>query len=225
MKKGNKRPGCSHALKRWWRQRRAYVKHEEDDSNCGLYDDTKLIDSSDCEDEGISLNDDDDNNSGFLDITVMDDPKSSTTSSFTSDRDLPKVSPSSTRMSRQAAFSSAIYEMPTIIECQTNPSEDALEVVQEEQLPITPPRYTMVSTMPPKFTRNRTKDSFQGSLESIDSLAESYWDPEDDDISQVVGNASATERSDDFFYEHMHFLKVQTQPRQVEVVWSTPPKK
>lgn len=73
------------------------------------------------------------------------------------------------------------------------------------------------------FTRNRTKDSFQGSLESIDSLAESHWDPEDDS-SQVTPIANNVAQPYDFFSEHVDFLRVQTQPRKVEVVWTTPEK-
>ena len=67
------------------------------------------------------------------------------------------------------------------------------------------------------FVRRRTKDSFQGSLESIDSLVESYWDP-DEDGSLVTTNLV---QSLDFLEEHVDFLKVQTQPRSVEVVWDT----
>jgi hypothetical protein len=76
---------------------------------------------------------------------------------------------------------------------------------------------------PSPFTRNRTKDSFQGSLESIDSLAESHWDPEDDS-SQVTPIANNVAQPIDFFSEHVDFLRVQTQPRKVEVVWTTPEK-
>lgn len=105
-----------------------------------------------------------------------------------------------------------------------------------------------------RFVRNRTADSFQGSLESIgkreydvrrstqqrlgiqllthaltqlllhsppDSLAESYWDPEDD-ASQATPIMTNLFRSSAFFHEHVHFLRDQTQPRKVEVVWNGP---
>lgn len=64
--------------------------------------------------------------------------------------------------------------------------------------------------------------SFTGSVESLDSLAESYWDPADEHSELKVNNSPALERarSGEFFHEHLRFLKVQTQPRQVEVVWS-----
>jgi hypothetical protein len=69
------------------------------------------------------------------------------------------------------------------------------------------------------FIRNRTKDSFQGSLESIDSLAESHWDPEDDS-SEATPIANNVAQPIDFFSEHVDFLRVQTQPRKIEVVWT-----
>jgi hypothetical protein len=91
------------------------------------------------------------------------------------------------------------------------------------------PKLSMVKVVkqpPPEtqFVRNRTQESFQGSLESMDSLAESYWDP-DDDASHMTPAAANLARSSEFFFEHVRFLRVQTQPRQVEVVWSTPPPK
>lgn len=74
---------------------------------------------------------------------------------------------------------------------------------------------------PDPFTRRRTKDSFQGSLESIDSLVESYWDPEED-VSLTTPIRSNMIQSMDVPEEHVDFLLVRTQPRSVEVVWETP---
>jgi hypothetical protein len=96
------------------------------------------------------------------------------------------------------------------------------------QTPLAPSYVSAMRTTgtPPgasPFTRNRTKDSFQGSIESIDSLAESHWDPEDDS-SQVTPIANNVAQPIDFFSEHVDFLRVQTQPRKVEVVWKTPEK-
>lgn len=68
------------------------------------------------------------------------------------------------------------------------------------------------------FFRRRTKDSFQGSLESIDSLIESYWDPGEEDGSLATPVAANTAH---ILEEHVDFLKVQTQPRSVEVVFET----
>jgi hypothetical protein len=73
-------------------------------------------------------------------------------------------------------------------------------------------------------TRNFTVDSFQDSVESMDSLAESYWDPEDE-TSQATAVASNTGQGEhhqtDFLVEHLNFLSVQTQPREVELVYNT----
>jgi hypothetical protein len=103
--------------------------------------------------------------------------------------------------------------------------EDALATVQT---PLAPSHVSVMKTIgaPPgasPFKRSRTKDSFQGSLESLDSLAESHWDPEDDS-SQVTPIANNVAQPIDFFSEHVDFLRVQTQPRKVEVVWTTPEK-
>ena len=91
----------------------------------------------------------------------------------------------------------------------------------------TSPNFSMVGVQKhpqpeTNLPRSRTQESFQGSLESLDSLVESYWDPEDD-ASQMTPVPTNISRSSEFFFEHVRFLKVQTQPRQVEIVWSTSP--
>jgi hypothetical protein len=73
---------------------------------------------------------------------------------------------------------------------------------------------------PHPLTRSRTRDSFQGSLESMDSLVESYWDP-DEETSQATAIASNIAKPIDFFVEHLGFLSVQTQAREVELLYDT----
>lgn len=68
------------------------------------------------------------------------------------------------------------------------------------------------------MTRSLTVDSFQDSVESMDSLFESYWDPEDE-TSQVTTPVSNTGYQAQFLVEHLGFLCAQTQPREVEVVY------
>jgi hypothetical protein len=68
------------------------------------------------------------------------------------------------------------------------------------------------------LTRSLTVDSFQDSIESMDSLAESYWDP-GDETSQSTTPISNTGYQTDFLVEHLGFLSAQTQPREVEVVY------
>jgi hypothetical protein len=82
---------------------------------------------------------------------------------------------------------------------------------------------TPSSRSPYPFVRSRTADSFQGSLESIDSLAESHWDPHDDE-SQTTPIATNIVESTDFFEEHIDFLRVKTKARKVKVMWTTPTK-
>jgi len=72
---------------------------------------------------------------------------------------------------------------------------------------------------PPPILRNGTLESIPASLESMDSLAESHWDP-DDDASNATPLVKNTHTPNDaFFIEHVKFLQVQTQPRKVEQVY------
>lgn len=68
------------------------------------------------------------------------------------------------------------------------------------------------------LVRTLTIDSFQDSIESMDSLTGSYWDPADE-TSQTTTPASNTGYQTDFLVEHLGFLSAQTQPREVEVVY------
>jgi hypothetical protein len=75
---------------------------------------------------------------------------------------------------------------------------------------------------PVPFTR---KSFSSGSLESMDSLVESYWDSDDSDrveLATVAGDSVYMDFSPDIFAEHVHFLRVQTRPRQVEEIWFLP---
>ena len=65
--------------------------------------------------------------------------------------------------------------------------------------------------------KSQSTDSFQASIESMDSLVESYWDPGDDNASQVTAKVS---NKKDFLAEHLSFLSAQTQPRKVEEVYA-----
>lgn len=62
--------------------------------------------------------------------------------------------------------------------------------------------------------------SLAGSLESMDSLVESHWDPDDDasNVTPLVTNIPQP-AMDAFFVEHVRFLQVQTQPREVQEVY------
>ena len=98
---------------------------------------------------------------------------------------------------------------------------------RDRTAPIVTPQSTrslsglaVASYQPYPFERNCTKDSFQGSLESMDSLVESYWDPEDE-TSQATAMISNAFQSKDFFVEHVGFLSVQAQPREVELIYNT----
>ena len=71
-----------------------------------------------------------------------------------------------------------------------------------------------------QILKKDTVESVSGSLESMDSIAESYWDPDDEasNLTPLVRNTH--NHTDIFFVEHVNFLKVQTQPRRVEQVYT-----
>jgi hypothetical protein len=120
---------------------------------------------------------------------------------------------------------------------------DVLETIHEEaSLEASPPRVRQqpsVGPSPPRqpstpptkqplpppssltlFQRNGAVESASGSLESMDSLASSQWDTEDDGstLTPLVTNVRL-QTNDAFFVEHVKFLKIQTQPRKVEEVY------
>jgi hypothetical protein len=77
-----------------------------------------------------------------------------------------------------------------------------------------------------------TRKSFSlGSLETMDSLVESYWDSDDSDRGELAlaphwtpfaEDGGYMDFSPDSFAEHVHFLRVQTRPHQVEEIWFLP---
>lgn len=75
------------------------------------------------------------------------------------------------------------------------------------------------------FARRTHQDSIQASLESLDSLTWSYLDEEDEEGESYatprianMGEASTPER--EALGEHVYFLRLQMQPRSVELVWN-----
>jgi len=69
------------------------------------------------------------------------------------------------------------------------------------------------------FDRKNTQGSEQ-SLESLDSLPVSYREGEDE---ESLATHRVNNTSDAIMKDHVHFLRVATQPRQVELVWKTKP--
>jgi hypothetical protein len=67
------------------------------------------------------------------------------------------------------------------------------------------------------FQHAPTVGSFQASLESMDSVMDSHWDP-NDETSQATERV-ANFHGDKFLLEHLNFLSVSTQPQEVELVY------
>ena len=65
------------------------------------------------------------------------------------------------------------------------------------------------------FASTPTINSFQGSIESMDSIIDSCCIRSEDETSQTVGFDDA------FLMEHLKFLSQSTQPQEVELVYDT----
>jgi len=114
----------------------------------------------------------------------------------------PAAVPPSTPNTRRSTASRPLQSPPTI-------PEEAPESLGLLQLPFV---RTSFST---------------GSLLSMDSLENSYgggWDDDkDNDEANIITGLNSSNKDHvvaDFFDEHVTFLRVQTKPRQVEMVWA-----
>lgn len=67
------------------------------------------------------------------------------------------------------------------------------------------------------FRRSNSLNSCQKSIESMDSLLESCWDPEDENSQGTPLASNTGHNQPDYLVEHIGFLSSQTQPREVEV--------
>jgi hypothetical protein len=68
------------------------------------------------------------------------------------------------------------------------------------------------------FQRTTTLNSFQGSIESMDSVMDSHWDPDDNSASQTTARVTNC-HGEIYLMEHLNFLSVSTQPQEVELVY------
>ena len=107
---------------------------------------------------------------------------------------------------------------------RTEDKEELMEGLEQVAGHMRRPEATQLTRSPTQqhvrfpLTRTSTVDSLQDSIESMDSVAESYWDPADE-TSETTTPASNTGYKPDFLIEHLGFLSAQTQPREVEVVY------
>jgi hypothetical protein len=236
QRKLRKRRGIWTGLLSWFRRRHFHSVHDEsDDDKQERYsdEDENVLEEEDEVEDDDDDDDDDvarDDMSGYLDVTIEDltkgRPKESPLDPITEELSLASAGRQRSPITELKSPSAMHFYRSRVTSPRTLNS--AAAAIMPRSSPVSP-NFSMVRVVKQqlqdsKFVRTRTQDSFQGSLESIDSLVESYWDPEDD-ASHVTPVATNLARSSEFFYEHVRFLRVQTQPRQVEVVWSTPPHK
>jgi len=174
----------------------------------------------------------DDTLSEFLDVTdVHLAQQFNENDGFSITEDLPMDSILETNLRRHVILE--LSESAEREPFQENPLIESVSPLQSASVLVTPPNSPKISmqgvTRRPQegrsIARSQTLESFQGSLESIDSLVESYWDPDDDSshMEKIIPSLLGRQSSE-FFNEHVNFLRGKTQPRNVEVVWTSPPK-
>mmetsp|Transcript_28166 Transcript_28166/g.49924 ORF Transcript_28166/g.49924 Transcript_28166/m.49924 type:complete len:151 (-) Transcript_28166:55-507(-) len=124
----------------------------------------------------------------------------------------------------------AVVEQPTVDFEQPRMKFDPEEKDDRVTTPTKGPVEPLVTPLALYFNSHPTKsqnsyqyagtltdaDSFQDSLESMDSVMDSHWDP-DDQTSQATARVNNV-HGDAFLIEHLNFLSVSTEPR-VEVLY------
>lgn len=99
------------------------------------------------------------------------------------------------------------------------------ETVKDNKMspePLVTPLALYFNAQPPghresyPFQRSKTSNSFQDSIESMDSVMDSHWDPDDEDTSQA--NEGHKSPGDAYLLEHLNFLSISTQPQEVELM-------
>ena len=103
------------------------------------------------------------------------------------------------------------------------PMDESPRLGSKPKIAVELEKATSPSTPAPPSTIHQKGmiESISGSLESMDSIADSHWDPDDDssNVTPLVRNIPHP-TADAFFVEHVKFLQVQTQPRKVEQVYT-----
>jgi hypothetical protein len=206
MTKKNRKKNAMRSLSCWWRKRRNYyVNMQQDDSSGEKVQDITMEDvDSDREKTPVRGKKPHDGGTSARSTPVFD---------VSSMHSLSLITPMATRhlVIQPSPLS------PKVIHESVSSSKMFKDVVPNTSQ-ATP---SLLLTQPVAIAQRSLSS---GSLESMDSLVESYWDPDDADdetssqITPIATNGHLT--APDFFTEHVHFLRVQTRPRKVEVVWS-----
>lgn len=198
--------GLFRSLASWWRRRSFHAVHDDVPYGSTYNDINLLEDESDIEDDM----------SEFLDTTgrhlvptanhpIRRSPK------LAFEKEQALVSPISARTSRARSKTTPAplpqASAPPVHATTPNSPNFSMQIVKKNQ--------------DATFIRNHTIDSFQGSLESLDSLTESHWDPEDDSRQATNLMRNIANHPSEFFQEHVRFLKGKTHPRDVQLVIDT----
>jgi hypothetical protein len=191
MKKGRRRKGVLRGISSWWKRRQFYIAHNDSRDN-GDFRNLTLEASMDEEDgDGFDT-------SSTLQILLTINPTTSDASTV----NVSNVGKDS--VERKESFFTSMR--PLVRSSRNSDQQQQKSMLYNSAIP---------------FHRSATTESHQGSLESMDSVAESDCDPEESasEATPVVTNVVSPIN---FFKEHVDFLREQTQPRRVEVVWGSP---
>lgn len=195
----------------WWKKRRNYYVTMQPDDSSGEKAPDVTMEDVDSDREGTPIRGNKPhyggasvNSSPLFDVASMHSPSSLTT---------PETTPETIHFIHSSTPPSTDKNINELL----SPSKMFRSATSHMAQTSTSPLLTMPT---PAVRRSFSS----GSLESMDSLVESYWDPgdvEEDSSSQITPVATNGHLyAPDFFTEHVHFLRVQTRPRKVEVVWS-----
>lgn len=222
VKRKKNKKNIMRSLNSWWKKKRSfYLDMQQDEASGVEMHDVTLegansdFDPTETPVRGIQPRDRANvTASPYFDVSSMYSPPLTTTSQAISEpRQFVKTSPHASKDSLESRLRIAdgVPGPNTPSKMNTDATTNAGKV--------TPP----FLSRPVPFVR---RSFSSGSLESMDSLAESYWDPDDDEddtssqVTPIAANGGHPDDVPDFFAEHVNFLRVQTRPRKVEEIWS-----
>jgi hypothetical protein len=206
------------SLASWWKKKRSfYVDIPHDDSFAVQTQDVTMADVD--SDHGVNLN------VGMHDTTsVTSSPTFDVTAEYSPDK-----SKHPWDSEEQATLLPSVKDQLASLE-SASPVERPGHHAPERRSPVTMPfvqEDEPFLSRPVPFTR---KSFSSGSLESMDSLDESYWDSDDSDRGElpphwtpVAGDCGYMDFCPDFFAEHVQYLRARTStvaPHQIVEIWS-----
>lgn len=204
MSKDNERNTYPWCFRCWWKRKHKYYYDLQEDLDVTVY----ATESKSADEESGSF--------PVFDTTSMTSPAITPSNTSTSNRYI--VSPDSSI--------ETVLESPSLKSRPSKPIKQKRILSKRGKKKKSKP---LTKEFLESYVRSNMSD---GSLESIDSLAESYWEPNDIDdatssqVTPIRANTSKKIKTisldEKYLHYHVHFMRAQTKPREVEVVWAPP---